>query len=123
MQEKEFISVMHTFLACDDLLHRGNFTFQLVVRSESQTRGERHTNHPRVSILAFLSVAVAHLVGAVWAELDEIADVVAPPSRRLEECTGVVIVVRGREVADVISFDGFDESVTVLMDAILHDAV
>jgi hypothetical protein len=64
-QKKEFISVMHTFLACDDLLHRGNFTFQLVVRSESQTRGERHMNHPRVSILAFLSVAVAHLVGAV----------------------------------------------------------
>jgi len=32
-------------------------------------------------------------------------------------------MVRGRKAADVISFDGFDESVTVLVDAILDDAV
>jgi hypothetical protein len=95
----------------------------LVVRSKSQTRGKRHTDHPRVSFLAFLSVAVAHLVGAARAESYEKADVVAPPTRRLEESTGVVIVVRAREATDVISFDGFDESVTVLMDAILDDAV
>jgi hypothetical protein len=37
--------------------------------------------------------------------------------------SGVVIVVQGREAADVISFDGFDESVAVLMDTILDDAV
>ena len=78
---------------------------------------------PRVPFFAFLSVAVTCLVGAAQAESDKRADVIAPPSRRLEESTTVIIVAQGRKAADVISFDGFDVSVTVLVNAILNDSV
>jgi hypothetical protein len=78
------------------------------VGSESQTRGERDTDDPRVLFLA---------------ESDEIADVIAPSSRRLEKRTRFIIVERGRKAADVIFFDGFNEPVTVLVDAVLNDAV